>query len=90
MPDNVPLTTDEEVTLRRVAYGLSEERAMRRDDLIRLRQLHLIEDGKDGPRLTTAGKQRFDMLPKGTSLDRIGQTGDELKTMARRLREYRR
>jgi len=61
---HAPLTTNEEVTLRRVAYGQSDARAMRRHDLARLHELFLIEDSKDGPRLTPAGKLRFDILPK--------------------------
>jgi hypothetical protein len=61
----VVLSAEEEVTLRRVAYGQSEVRVMRAVDLERLRRLRLIEDGKDGPRLTIAGKQIFDALPRG-------------------------
>ena len=59
-----PLTPEEEVTLRRVAFGQSDVRAMRAQDLVRLRNLRLIQDGKDGPSLTVSGRQRFDELPK--------------------------
>ncbi|HZQ00626.1 MAG TPA: hypothetical protein VFB13_13865 [Reyranella sp.] len=59
------LSDDEEVTLRRVAYGQSEERMLRVADLGRLRRLRLIEDGKAGPQLTPAGKVHFDGLPRG-------------------------
>jgi hypothetical protein len=59
------LSHDEEVTLRRVAFGQSEVRALRAADLDRLRQLYLIENGKDGPQLTSAGKVHFASLPKG-------------------------
>ena len=61
-PSAIKLTTDEETTLRRVAFGQSEVRAMRREDLVRLRRLRLIEDGKDGPRLTADGKLHFEAL----------------------------
>lgn len=73
LDSTVPLTADEEVTLRRVAYGQSEERALRRDDLVRLRSLRLIENGKHGPQLTAAGKERFESLPKPA---RLGTSGD--------------
>ena len=59
------LSDNEEVTLRRVAFGQSEVRAMRADDLAQLRRLRLIEDGKDGrPQLTADGKKCFDALPR--------------------------
>ncbi len=62
------LTADEEVTLRRVAFGESLVSAMRASDLTQLYKLKLIEDSKDGPRLTTAGRAHFDALPKAVSL----------------------
>jgi hypothetical protein len=64
------LTPEEEVTLRRVAFGQSDVRAMRAQDLTRLRNLRLIQDGKDGPCLTVTGRQRFDELPKAMLMDR--------------------
>ena len=64
------LTPDEEVTLRRVAFGQSDVRAMRAQDLTRLRNLRLIQDSKDGPCLTVSGRQRFDELPKAMLMDR--------------------
>jgi hypothetical protein len=64
------LTPEEEVTLRRVAFGQSDVRAMRAQDLTRLRNLRLIQDGKDGPCLTLSGRQRFDELPKPMLMDR--------------------
>lgn len=66
----VILTPDEEVTLRRVAFGQSDVRAMRAQDLTRLRHLRLIQDGKDGPCLTVSGRQRFDELPKAMLMDK--------------------
>lgn len=64
------LTPEEEVTLRRVAFGQSDVRAMRAQDLARLRHLRLIQDGKDGPCLTVSGRQRFDELPKAMLMDK--------------------
>jgi hypothetical protein len=84
---NLPLTDNEEVTLRRVAYGQSEVRAMRQQDLTRLHALKLIEDSKDGPRLTADGKLRFDGLPKAAVLDNSGALEGMLKTINRSIAE---
>jgi ribosomal protein S19E (S16A) len=72
-PTTASLTLEEEVTLRRVAFGQSEVRAMRREDLDQLRRLGLIEHGKEGPRLTAAGKVRFDSLAKPFSPSKTRQ-----------------
>jgi ribosomal protein S19E (S16A) len=58
------LTANEEVTLRRVAYGQSDMRSLRRSDIAQLYNLRLVQDGKDGPELTAAGRRRFDALPR--------------------------
>ncbi len=83
------LTPEEEITLRRVAFGESVVRALRAADLKKLRELRLIEDGKDGPQVTALGRKHFDTLPKVASLDR-GHAGDDLMTsMTRMLKEAR-
>jgi len=84
------LSADEEVTLRRVAFGESEVRAMRANDLARLRSLRLIEGSKDGPRLTRRGKEHFDTLPKAAAQGDSGQTDDLLQSMERLLRAGKR
>lgn len=80
-----PLTAEEEVTLRRVAFGQSEVRAMRREDLARLRQLGLIEDAKDGPRLTAQGRIRFDTLAKAFSPSKTRQHEEMVAEISRRM-----
>ena len=72
------LTPNEEVTLRRVAFGESEVSVLRADDLARLYKLGLIEVGKDRPRLTAEGRQRFDALPK---VAKSKSTGDPMAEM---------
>ncbi|WIM09305.1 hypothetical protein [Enhydrobacter sp.] len=81
------LTDEEEVTLRRVAYGESEVKAMRARDLARLRKLGLIEDAKDGPRLTEAGRSVFNGLPKAAGRDSPRRVDDMLREMAHLLRD---
>lgn len=84
------LTDEEEVTLRRVAFGESEVKAMRAHDLARLRRLQLIEDGKDGPQLTTAGRAILEGLPKAMGLEKPGRNDDLIRHMERLLRGTRR
>ena len=58
------LTAEEEVTLRRVAYGQSPVRTLRAQDLETLRGLQLIVNRRDGPLLTAQGRKVFDRLPR--------------------------
>ncbi|MGE4079990.1 MAG: hypothetical protein AB7F22_31020 [Reyranella sp.] len=58
------LTAGEASTLRRVAYGESDVRTLRRDDLERLRALRLIEPAGSGLRLTASGAAVFKELPR--------------------------
>jgi hypothetical protein len=59
---SAPLTTSEQVTLRRVAHGLCEADFVRRQDIDRLRALALIDTSKRMPRLTGNGKRRYESL----------------------------
>ena len=82
-PLTTVLTPEEEITLRRVAFGQSEVRAMRAPDLAQLRKLRLIEDSKDGPRLTPAGRKIFDTLPKAAAQRDSRSFGDLMAQMGR-------
>lgn len=84
------LTENEEVTLRRVAYGQSAVRTLRRPDLARLYQVRLIEDSPDGPRLTADGKLRFGILPKAASLGTSSFFDETPRTTGRRALNSRR
>ena len=68
MNRSAPLTTSEQVTLRRVAHGLSEIDFVRRQDLDRLRALALIDADMRVPRLTAAGKGHYAALPLATTV----------------------
>lgn len=58
------LTDDEAVTLRRIAFGESELRSLRRPDVERLLKLRLITPGKGNMVLTLSGKEHFESLPR--------------------------
>ena len=83
-PPPFKLTADEEITLRRVAFGQSEVRAMRREDLVRLRRLRLIEDAKDGPRLTVDGRLHFETLGRPSLMGTDRQHDTMMAEFARR------
>jgi hypothetical protein len=81
------LSSNEAITLRRVAYGQSDVDSLRSQDLVRLRVLKLIEGSSRGPTLTAQGKQRFDALPKAAALADFKPHDELLTAMARLLGE---
>ncbi len=88
-PDAV-LSGEEEVTLRRVAYGESPVRTLRAADLTQLLALRLIENGKDGPVLTAEGRKRFGVLPRAVGAVRAKRDDDLLGTLGKALRDLQR
>lgn len=64
VPTPSKLTDEEAVTLRRVAFGQSDERTLRQADLERLLALQLIVGGRDGLELTRSGRDAFNALPR--------------------------
>jgi hypothetical protein len=64
VPRSQVLTDNEAVTLRRIAFGESDVRLLRRADIDRLLELHLIVDGPGGMGLTRTGKEHFESLPR--------------------------
>ena len=63
-----PLSSNEEVTLRRVAMGPTAQNKLAAAHLKRLEQLKLIEAGRGGYRLTPLGQQRYNALPRPAGL----------------------
>lgn len=80
-----PLSNNEEVTLRRVAFGQSDVACLRAQDLERLRTLRLIEGSAREPTLTADGKRHFDALPKAAARTEFKAHDDLLAAMAKRL-----
>jgi len=69
------LTEDEEVTLRRVAFGESELRSLRRADIERLLALRLIVACRDGMGLTRYGRTHFESLRRATFARNLPRRG---------------
>jgi hypothetical protein len=78
-----PLRSNEEVTLRRVAYGQSKVTSLRVQDLLHLRALKLIEGTPLAPTLTADGKRRFDALPKAAVLTEFKAQNELLATLTK-------
>ena len=85
-----PLSSNEAITLRRVAYGQSDVDSLRAQDLARLRALKLIEGSAREPTLTADGKRLFDALPKAAALTSFKPHDELLAKMTRLLGEPRR
>jgi hypothetical protein len=60
-----PLSPNEEITLRRVALGLSPAEDLPPRDLARLAALALVDATIDRPRLTLLGRQRYHSVAGG-------------------------
>jgi len=80
-----PLSTNEEITLRRVAYGQSDATLLRGQDLERLRVLKLIVGSARAPTLTPEGKQRFDRLAKPAALASFNVENEMMATIGRMM-----
>ena len=82
-PD-VPLSTSEEITLRRVAHGQSDVGRLPASDLVRLRGLRLVDGQAARPTLTAEGRRRFDELAKPVPLQAFDAEGT-LTSLVKRL-----
>ncbi|WP_020696656.1 hypothetical protein [Reyranella massiliensis] len=86
---DAPLSPNEEITLRRVALGISCARELSQRDLVRLKTLALVEMTDDRLHLTADGQQRYNMLPRATSLAAAPTYEELMSTLAERLRKER-
>jgi hypothetical protein len=77
-----PLSANEEVTLRRVALGITKAASLSILDIKRLRALALIEDNDGGLRLTPAGRERYLALPKSAAVDQSDSSDDPVAKLA--------
>jgi hypothetical protein len=81
--DQTPLSTNEEITLRRVAYGQSDVAHLRAEDLERLRALALVAGSPHAPTLTAAGKAHFDGLAKPAAVTQVNAQNELMATLGR-------
>jgi hypothetical protein len=86
-PRQFNLTDEEAVTLRRVGFGESEVRTLRRADLDRLLRLRLIEVVKDGMGLTALGKEHLESLPRNVFASPSRPHGHQPRTPVQQPRE---
>lgn len=63
-----PLSSNEEVTLRRVALGIAPAGKLPQRDVVRLRTLALVEVDGETLRLTPLGRKRYKELPRAAPL----------------------
>jgi len=64
-----PLSPHEEVTLRRIALGITQAPHLSKSDIERLKALSLIEENGGGLGLTLMGRERYLSLAKSAAVD---------------------
>ena len=79
-----PLSPNEELTLRRVALGIALAKDLPVADVLRLRNLALIEDRGERLGLTALGKERYQRFREDER--RRGRQRDRWRGQARRRR----
>ena len=72
---HAPLSPHEEVTLRRIALATVPAEQLPNAHVRRLQQLNLIETDGTGYRLTPAGRERYNALPRATDWEPDGSVG---------------
>ena len=77
-----PLSANEEVTLRRIALGITKAAKLSGSDIKRLSALALIEESDGSLRLTPAGRERYLGLPKGAAVDQADSPDDPVARLA--------
>jgi hypothetical protein len=75
------LSPHEEVTLRRIARGISEAKHLLARDVAYLIRLCLVDENEGRLRLTALGRKRCQGLPNGTALSDVK---DEAAAVLRR------
>ena len=63
-----PLSPHEEVTLRRIALGISKAKHLPPRDVAHLLHVHLVEENDSRLTLTHIGDQRYRSLPRGAGM----------------------
>jgi hypothetical protein len=77
-----PLSANEEITLRRVALGITKAANLSELDIKRLKALCLIEENGGSLRLTATGRDRYVALPKNAAVDQSESADDPVSKLA--------
>jgi hypothetical protein len=84
---DAPLSPNEEVTLRRVALGISPMKDLAPRDLMRLKSLSLVEVDAGVARLTDFGRQRYSALPRSGAARDLSSYEAMVAAVSERLRK---
>jgi hypothetical protein len=79
-----PLSPNEEVTLRRIALGISQAKQLPTHDVDYLVRLRLVDDDEGRLKLTDLGRERYQALPRPAAISDVTNT-DETVTVLRHL-----
>jgi hypothetical protein len=71
-----PLSPHEEVTLRRIALGISKARQLPPRDVAHLIRLCLVADNEGRLSLTDIGRERYRALPKAAGMTAVADEGE--------------
>jgi hypothetical protein len=77
-----PLSANEEITLRRVALGISKAANLSKLDIKRLKALSLVEENGGSLKLTATGRARYIALPKSAAVDQSESPDDPVSKLA--------
>jgi hypothetical protein len=86
---SAPLSPGEEVTLRRLALGISSLNDLPIVHLQRLEQLGLIKLDGDRGNLTSIGVARYQTLPKAPLMDSEGRSRELVRILIRHIYQHR-
>ena len=84
---DAPLSPNEEVTLRRVALGVSPMKDLAPRDLMRLTSLSLVEIDDGVARLTNFGLQRYRALPRAANAKDLSSYEAMVAAVSEKLRK---
>jgi hypothetical protein len=79
-----PISPNEEVTLRRIALGISQAKDLPPRDVDYLVRLRLVDKDEGELKLTDLGRKRYQALPRAAALSDV-MNRDETVTVLRHL-----
>jgi hypothetical protein len=77
-----PLSPNEEVTLRRIALGISQAKQLPQRDVAYLIRLCLVAENEGRLSLTDIGRQRYRALPKASGMTAVANEGEAAALVA--------